>query len=761
MILDWFKKLFTRKTIIDTNIEVSNSLAVINIDSVQVRKESELTPEEKELVNKYYHQINPNDYKSILKYSEDILEKSNEEREILRHVMDRYENLISRNKSNTDRGVDQKTAYRIMYSKLALIEYDMVKKSIDDTGKLLELKLIALNKIIKDESKKHLEYLLDHSKKARMDRLKNEMIRIKTSIVINNQIATGIKQDLDEFGKLDEKNEILKLVSSLNPNEQIPYDKELRIALENYYFEAISIPLYYEEFYTKLKSDLKKFAMTILWQDNPHGEKIGRKLLGDILDEISDTPLASLLINNTPSERLNELFTILATYTHKKKLFICKHKDYYKKWADEINNIVKEYENTSVKDWNLSRLQLYLEYYANVTNVYLHTTQDYLNEKQKQELYDAFHKLHFIYDISHLNYQYPDYASNKQRRNPYSPIYGTYWDNYLNDEYKEKAFKYYAWELMTKVEKSTGIKATELREAFLAPYKEMYPKAFQANVDINHPEEFIKNNPMINGELEGMIKSHFIDFYDFIGDKKKIVSIYFSSQAAMKSFRSYIKDVADKPYYADEDDYLTKLTYVNNGFKSVPLQKIFYTLRCLGVDDFDLMRVSGLCKEGNGRMAFGGPIVSFFSEILLQDMELSYDERILTIPGTITMYASLDTVDDLNLLYIEKPIAVYVPNKDLLKNIAQNDPKKKHDIRYVFVNESTLEAAKKDYILRTKNKKTNQLKIEKDFLDFINRNKSVKIIVVPDNIDYTDLSDYLDAELDKEKENEDTMKLVK
>ena len=111
-----------------------------------------------------------------------------------------------RNKSNTDRGADQKTAYRIMYSKLALIEYDMVKKSIDDTGKLLELKLIALNKIIKDESKKHLEYLLDHSKKARMDRLKNEMIRIKTAIVINNQIATGITQDLVEFGKQFKKS---------------------------------------------------------------------------------------------------------------------------------------------------------------------------------------------------------------------------------------------------------------------------------------------------------------------------------------------------------------------------------------------------------------------------------------------------------------------------------------------------------------------------------------------------------------------------
>ena len=76
MIISWIKTLFKKKNLDNTT---TSDISIIDTSFIRVLKLSELSYEDRLLVKQYIKELKYDDYESVLKYSDDLLNKSNSE----------------------------------------------------------------------------------------------------------------------------------------------------------------------------------------------------------------------------------------------------------------------------------------------------------------------------------------------------------------------------------------------------------------------------------------------------------------------------------------------------------------------------------------------------------------------------------------------------------------------------------------------------------------------------------------------------------
>ena len=201
----WLKRLFKKKNLSNGN---TSDLATIDTSFIRVPKLSKLSKEEKEKVLDFYNKLISDDDINLVKYSNDLLEKANTEREMLLRAMSRYEEQYRflEEKYKKEKQVPSIEIYHL--GKLSSLEYAIIEKNIINISRELELKLVALDMYIKKEEKRKYDFLGIFSKAERIryltdkNKLLSERERLLTSIKIDENILTIIRKDIKDNQRL-------------------------------------------------------------------------------------------------------------------------------------------------------------------------------------------------------------------------------------------------------------------------------------------------------------------------------------------------------------------------------------------------------------------------------------------------------------------------------------------------------------------------------------------------------------------------------
>ena len=211
----WLKKIFRKKNLSNTN---TSDLATIDTSFIRAPKLSKLSKEEKEKVLEFYNKLKSGSGIDLVKYSNDLLEKANTEREMLLRAMSRYEEqyrfLEDTRKKYKQKQIPSIEIYNL--GKLSSIEYSIIEKNIMNIRKELELKLVALDMYIKKEEKRNYNFLDVFGRAERIkfftdkNKLLSERERLLTSIKIDENILTIIRKDIKDNQRLIIYHDLLK-----------------------------------------------------------------------------------------------------------------------------------------------------------------------------------------------------------------------------------------------------------------------------------------------------------------------------------------------------------------------------------------------------------------------------------------------------------------------------------------------------------------------------------------------------------------------
>ena len=179
----WIKNHFKKKNLSNIN---TGEISTIDTSFICVPKLSELSDESKLLVKKYLQELKYDDYESVLKYSDELLNKSNKEIKFFMLNL----NEIFKGISSVIKEVNSNNYFQLLLSK------EEIKQSIDEFYKIIDeakLRLLALDTYIKKEEKRKYDFLGVFGKAERLkylndkNKLINERDRLKNTIKISSQ----------------------------------------------------------------------------------------------------------------------------------------------------------------------------------------------------------------------------------------------------------------------------------------------------------------------------------------------------------------------------------------------------------------------------------------------------------------------------------------------------------------------------------------------------------------------------------------------
>lgn len=237
MNFNWIKRFFKKP------IKTSKSVDVATIDTSFIRapKFSELPKREQDRVLKYYHELDFNNYESLLKFSDGLSNKYSYYQELLQSTLNRYnkENIDAVEKRKNYK--DRQLAIKINLAILSTYEYEIIYKDMYRIKRELELRLVALDMFIKKESKRKYDFLGIFGKAERLsylnnkNKLANEQERLKIAIKNNILTTSLIERTIKENDNLKEKYELLEQYNKALLEERGELSILVREELFNYY----------------------------------------------------------------------------------------------------------------------------------------------------------------------------------------------------------------------------------------------------------------------------------------------------------------------------------------------------------------------------------------------------------------------------------------------------------------------------------------------------------------------------------------------
>lgn len=755
MDFSWIKNLFKKKT--NENI----NLTTIDTTLTCVSEFKKLKRQEKEKVLKYFNSINLDNYRDIVKYSDDLSKLYSLEQDVLLHTMWRYEQdfkeaneMINKSKKNEPIAMIKKS----VAAKLQIYEYGVIFNNIYTIRKDLEYRFIALNlfihkydklclskSITKEEKQKYL------SKRGSLDsQSKLMLISIRDVDNVLGMVRDNIKKDVN----IEESHELVNNYNTiLNNDRDIFLNTHLRIEIGiilrriQYLFKHSSLldPFIEEikkEILDKMENEMQKKRNKLIdlhhkvWTDLDI-QRI-QNLKYDL--KVFTNTSTHVLVNSIPSKYLEDLYKIIAKYMHKHEIYYNLHKKDYEIYIKEMNEIYNQYRITPTKEWDINDIKGKMDYYEKERDAYFELYKDYLTPDMIDKINDAFYRLCWLYSLISIEAKKFDNVSEKEMNNIV------------------QIYLKYSSDLLLEVEDKFNVK---LNNSYIKNKKQIALDRYNfvfANTCNRRCSLFFD---LLNG-YDDDINIYLPEGYN------RVLDDLFSTpngdeihQRLMNIDRSHLSDHSYNIYQ--------KLT-------NASLEELFYLLKFLKIDNYKLDRTTLLrMDEQSGRSSF----TNFVASVMLKKYEEKYDDRIMIIPKIIYINWAYNHEKERLIPYTantENRLACFVQSCNALCSFLLCSQQFYKHYKYLFISENAYNEYKRNankheknshYKKRYGNPWNNIIKNgiyyeelltpgEDTIFDFDN----IKIIIVPDNTKYSELTNYLDQELEKEHNNEIKKELV-
>ena len=715
MNFNWLKNLF-KKNKFESN---TSDISTIDTSFIRVPKLSELNKESKKIVLSYLDKLNSNNYENLVKYSDDLLKQANIEREVLLRTMNRYDEQYKSLEEKYDNKKDISTSKIYNLGKLSSYEYKIIVDNIMNIRKELELKLIALDMYIKKEEKRKYDFLGIFGKAERIkyltdkNRLLNERERLLTSIKIDDNILSAVLKDIKENELLINSYNILNRYYDLFNSDNIDMKYDVRKELNNS-IDRLKDKTKFTliDFYNKLEKDLEEFAYKSIGYKIPE-ESLGSGVSVHISAHNMEKEYDDYIIKKSldliafipPKEYIENLYELVAKYSHERDLNIIEHRNDYVEYINEMKEIISEIEKLAMDEWDedylrdnslyySKKIKKYLQIYGNDRNkYYCEMFDDKITPSSEQQLNKYYYKLLFLYSVSKkFSYSLSSSYGIELREHFYSK------DNYVYYN-TNKEFYEILEELAIEIYNKYGVKPTI--EVTLDEDKYYY-----------HLQENNLFYYLNIGELFYEVLKRNCDEWDIyiddggiskiIGSRKKTVS---KLNNKLKS-NNRIRRIYNETYHVSENDPISVADY-------------YYLSKLVGLeDDFDIKKIKSEDRELT--------VAISWNNIRNKD-----DERIFVLPKQVVFNSPLSsnaTMNSLELLNIdEDKIAIMVNNWSQVTTIHRSIQKNNTNIKYIIMPES----------------------LYNNYKDVFKNRIYDNIIVVPNDTKYSELSSYLDKELEK------------
>ena len=692
MNFSWIKRLFKIKS--STN---GSDVGISTIDTsfIKVPKLSDLSKDNQDKVMEYFNEIKYDNYSTIVKYSDSLLEKSNKEIDLFVHDLEDSIKNIS---------AILKKVNKYNYLKLLLYREE-IKLCIEELNKIeeeAELRLIALDTYIKKEQRRKYDFLGIFGKAERLrylsdkSSLLNERQRLLIAIKLNKQHLQII------YNTLNENKDLLEATNNYYINSSKSFDTK--------YCDA-RISMVYASKLLELKRLIDKNDCSELEKIAKNSEKYLETILKQRFVGISSIQEFDRIHE---SLKYQEVIPFLARENRMIKHYAYEHRNDYKEFINEINTIVSKYEKMSSTDWDIKELEKNFEKYKVLIDGYREVCKKYITDDILLSMVKSLLNLnYFVYCLVNKFIAKWTYSDKKISKNEL--LYDGYWDlDIENMIVKDAEIKYYYQ------------KALEL-------FKQIEDK-YNVKLDYSLVNQFSKDKERLENIDYIRMKGELKYLYDILNGNFEIFDLFFKFNLDIESsiivLKNNIYDIQDNSY--------------------VSIDNLFYLLKFLNINKYSLSELL-MAPESfhpkynikNEKSVTKSTINCYkLKELLVKSyiskLEKNYDDRILIIPKEIKFHPLIEyghskvlySVDD-ELNISDRAIGIYLSDSSQAITINRALGLKQSQIKYLFMNEKIYNEFKKTY-------------------NTIN----TKVIVVPDYVKYSELSSYLDRELEKENNEE-------
>lgn len=749
----WIKKIFTKKSILNNN---TSGIATIDTSFVYVPKYEELSEDEKECaLEDLKILMNDDSYETLLKYSNDLVDISNRERFILSKTLERYYDWFADNKNPLkEKSKEEQLGNSICYGTLANLEFEIIEGKIKEIGEKLKIRAVALDLYVKEKEKEEkknkriFQRYFSVANRLEMENFKNRMAsekeRIKVSMKINEQILQTIEIDKRDNDTLKNAYELLKVVSDNSIYVDSSFNNmDVKSSLIKLLYRCFYI-LKNTELYAKFKERIEQFIKQ--YQDNttfayhaPYGSD-------NFIHKLA-SPSYLELEHIIPDYMMEEIFKIVASSMHDAEIYCYEHKDEIKEYIESFKKKILEYETTPTKDWDLKQIDQLLIFAHNFKHF---SIQKYLhghcgNEEEEKELEELYTKLKFINIVKGIDIvRYSIVDIGKDMDNDTK--------NRLVDEILRKIEEKYDTPILDK----RGISNKELisnRDYFILYYSHNFPLVLF---------DFLR------GDTDSVQIYQTIYPYSTYADwftKWIKWARYYTNNGVLDDERLYKNKKNNFNFfinsYNELEDVVTSEDIDKDGKIRITLEDMFYTLKFIGIDEENIIYPNNMTYPKELDMEpstheYDAKLPSFLATIKFKELEKNYDDRIVVVPKTISFAqdnGSIKSIDQLQLN--ENAQAVYLTTQHQIGAIFENRYSNGNTkIKYVFISEFAFEKYKEYYLMKMGLLFYKSPKEAKDLLEEYLNNifSQFKIIVLPKDTKYSELSSYLDQELEKEEQ---------
>ncbi len=764
MNFNWLKNLFHKK--------IKDSVGITNINSelTYVPQMNELDKESRRIVMDQYRGLTKDNHREkILNYSYDLAQKSYKEIDDLTRAMMKYEAQYEeyRDDRKNEKKKEMVMATDYHLALLSVAEYNSIIDNVFNIRAELTLRLLALDLFIKKEK---IEYKFkgiisrrqDVEYRKLLEELEEERGRLLTLITCNDHIYLAVKHNINAKAMLEEKQEIFYLVDQkLNNGEKniqkLVMDK-LRTTGEHL-TRCIKITGLKEEFEKDLKEKLV-----------PKIKKSNNIDYDDIISDMIFSCNWLYFLDKVDFNKIKEVYKLLGVYYHKYEAYRLEHFHDYEKYIEEMEELVKMCETTPPRKWDNKYIYEKTSYYIDEVYGYIRLfdktnsldsdllCKDYdasIDEENRKKLVELFYKLS-LFNFSVMDKDEDNHNKINQRKYVYP--YSTQKSYHEFSDFRLS----YIFDLLTRVSEmyrhqmKIGVWDFTIDQIFDKDYNTALKQIYEK--DLKKQLESLEFCSTVIKDCLSMINGKPLDTE--VGFKAYRSNI-------CKDLKVYIRTIGNA--YApsiirfdvpceSKDNYVFDVIEI----KTATDEEVYYVMKMFGVDpDKRAMTISDTTVEGN--------YLKWLQEIQTIELEKRYDSRIMVFPKSIKI-----SFDDMGRAFLPQHTEsdkvglnstienVFVSTKDQFDYV--------HDIcrmqlapEYRTVKKRIVHAGESDTYEEPNYKSSTGRNLKRIFMteelyktikekDYYDISLKAKIVVIPNIEHYSDITKYLNKELEKEEQ---------
>ena len=710
----WIKKLF--------NKQKNTGISTIDTSFVVVPKLSELSENNKKIVKSYIKNIDIKNYESILKYSESLVEKNNVNKELLFSKVNELKGIISTIKP-IDRIKELNNNDLRKECNTTLIKCDYIKEQIlllieeiRNNEIEAELKLIAFNEFIKKENRKKYSFSVISNKEERIKHLnlQNSLQEEKERLLIINKVIRYDLYSACSAYKSIEHND------ALNNME----DYVLYIDSSSSILHPTDYCLYREVYDTTdiLIGELNRIKNTLLNVNEFNNRE----------SNVHDANAFCLFDNQKVYRYKNkEYYDILrenASLNIQLEKYAYRHRNDYKTIIKEIKEFVDRYSTTFSFLWNKDELLESIRKYTAVIVNYSIIFEKYMADDIQKELREALFNLNYFYYISRIE------NSESGKHDELSQRYINYNEKYLiNGNHVHDILSKY-----------NGKKWN---------YDDEYPYYDKLSIEMLETIEMLQLPGIEYNHLQRKNKT-IASMLEYIYQDLPILFDIYNGYYNGSNVKITIPSEKDKNWLMKRIVGLSKSSSIDNNIwnnivieNEITAENLFYLLKFFGINDYNLNHLvdtfqNSCIKLPEERNIDYIEIQKIIIKSIFYKLEKEYDKRIAVVPGNIDMSKNSSKVlsNIIERINNSNAIGVFVPNLDEIDSFVYL-MYRLNNIKYLMIPKDSLSLLDGN---------TFRYSLADNVIKF--NNKDIKIIIVDDNIEYKDLSRYLDNAMEEGKQ---------